>query len=76
MKDVDQIKQKSKIFCEEKTYSFIKTISGSYYNGYITKTKEDHIMFDDNKFGEFPIIYSDIELIAPSNRKDGDNHGN
>lgn len=63
---MEESKQKAKIFLEENTYTFIKTYGNSYYNGYIIKLKEEYILFKDDKLGEFPILYSDIKLIAPS----------
>lgn len=57
-------------FLENKTYVFIKLISGKLLNGFIlSKLTEDTIKFKDDQLGDIPILVREIGIIDYSNKK-------
>ena len=72
--DLSEVKQNAKYFCEYKTYVFIQTTEGIYYNGYIVQVDEDSFMFmDDEINAPFPVRFNYLKApIVPSKKKGKD----
>ena len=67
------MKERIDLFLENKTYTFIKLNSGSIFNGYITpKRGKGTIELKDDKLGKIPILIKEIEIIAYSNKGQGE----
>lgn len=64
--------ERLKLFCEEKTYTYIKDSLDYFFNGYIILLEEDKVYFNDDKLGTIPILIKDIMEVTYSNRKKGD----
>lgn len=58
-----EIKERLFLFKKLKTYTFIKNIYKDFYNGYITKIEDNHIIFKDDYLDEIPIIIKEIIWI-------------
>lgn len=72
--DLKGVKDNAKYFCEYKTYVFIQTTEGIFYNGYIVQVDEDSFMFmDDVISAPFPIRFNSLKApIVPSKKKGKD----
>lgn len=73
LKDIEQLLT---IFLKNKTYAFIKISHFDrefFYNGYITETTKDSIIFKDDIKGEIPILKNKILFLDKSTR--GENNG-
>lgn len=66
------VNERIDMFLKDKTYTFIKLISGSIFNGIISSKDNDIIEFKDDKLGKIPILIKEIDIISYSNKKQGD----
>jgi hypothetical protein len=72
--DLNEVKENAKYFCEYKTYVFIQTSEGSFYNGYIVQVMDDSFMFmDDVIAAPFPIRFNSLKAPIVPSKKKGDN---
>ena len=67
--DVINIEKRINLFSENKTYTFIKLVSGQILNGYISKVDNKIIQFKDDILGGIPILIEEIEILNYSNKK-------
>ena len=75
---IKEVKENAKYFCEYKTYVFVQTTEGIFYNGYIVQVDQDSFMFmDDEINAPFPIRFNSVKApILPSKKKGEDfNYG-
>lgn len=68
--NIESVKARAKLYCENKTFTFIRELIGQrteFYNGYIIAYKDDFLVFQDRKIRyDFPIPYDAIVLLEPS----------
>ena len=75
---IKEVKENAKYFCEYKTYVFVQTTEGIFYNGYIAQVDQDSFMFMDDEINSpFPIRFASLKApIVPSKKKGEDfNYG-
>jgi len=72
--DLKEVKENAKYFQEYKTYVFVQTLEGIFYNGYIIQVTSDSFMFlDDEIDAPFPIRFNSLKApIVPSKKKGED----
>ena len=72
--NLKEVKDNAKYFCEYKTYVFVQTIEGIFYNGYILQLMDDSFMFIDDEIPQpFPIRFNSLKApIVPSKKKGDD----
>lgn len=77
MNDISELRRIALAYSKLKTFVFVEELINfkkSYYNGIILKVYDNMILFYDEKLKkEFPILFESINLLKPSNKKEGEN---
>jgi len=60
-----QIEQKATFFKSKNVSVYIKLNSGFFYRGTLLDVSSDFLILKDQKLGEMPIFYSEINIIEP-----------
>ena len=64
-----ELKNKIQFFYDNKIYAYLKSKSGTFFNGYIISVKP--LKFKDDLLGEKAILISDIKILDYSNKVEG-----
>lgn len=69
--NLKEVKDNAAYYCKYKTYIFVQTTEGIFYNGYIAQVMDDSFMFMDDEIpAPFPIRFASLKApIVPSKKK-------
>jgi len=64
----DDLIEELKVFLNNKTYIWVKTID-RFYNGYVIKINSNFFIIKDDVLDKIPVFFKDIKKIQPSIKK-------
>ena len=65
---MNDVNDRISLFLNNKTYVYIRLISGKFFNGYIVSKDKRIIEFQDDMLGTLPILVKEIDVLDYSNK--------
>jgi hypothetical protein len=62
-------KQKAEAFLKENIYTLVVTKDEKFYHGEIVGVNDSYIILNDRYLGKFPILFSEINRLEPSQQE-------